>query len=226
MIFVARRHLLWMLTATALVGCEDRSADISGPSLALSRADAGHLAELRRIGEGCAVMSRDPSGVVRAIALSRNQLPFEMPAIRRDAGTGRGHGRIAHVVISERDAKPVSLSCWVPDNLTEQEIAHAVGSSHGERGTKEKWEGVLAKLEGAPELPDTTKRSPLSAAARAFMMEMLSDSTNSGTRPRGSMLTSLFRTQAVATMSPPPVRQDFESGCGWGWTSFYYAMDS
>jgi hypothetical protein len=85
--------------AAVSAACHDVPVDaISPASPALrstSQVEKGNkLAQLRAIGEGCAMIARDSIGVVRALPLSRDQLPFALPAIRRGESTNPGNGRI------------------------------------------------------------------------------------------------------------------------------------
>jgi len=87
--------------ASTLGGCHDVVVDATSPNSSLLSASQAlsesKLAKLREMGEGCAIIARDSVGPVRALALSRDQLPFALPPIVRGEGTNPGNGRIAHM---------------------------------------------------------------------------------------------------------------------------------
>lgn len=175
-----------------------------------------------------------------ALGLSRSQLPFTIPAIRRRQANSPPNGRVAHIAISEAGRSPVWLTCWVPDSFGEEQIAAAVGSSHDD----ETWRLLLSKVQNAPAFPAPNDRKPLSPDAREFAAEMLrQDSTLEGSTAVGLNGTirnlfapdpptvagpdrsSVWRPNPTVIASPLVPRQTWDDVCNWAWYSYIYSMN-
>jgi hypothetical protein len=244
------RGAFWLQVIVALAACREGPVALTvvsdSPALSRTVHDQNRLAQLREIGEGCAIIASDSIGVIRALPLPRNKLPFDIPAVVRGRENERGNGRIAHVAINETGERPIWLSCWVPNTLELGEIASAVGSSK----TDTRWQDVLLRLKHAAEFPPQEQRTALSPEAAEFAMELLSpDSANPRQlgsnssasvqlNPTGQSLNTWMSTskrsgrRSTATLPlpsgqlsvPTTPRYDWAGDCTWGWGAYVYTM--
>jgi hypothetical protein len=215
------RGIGWGLALSAAMACSERPTEIPATAAELPRldnqaSDQGQLAQLRKIGEGCAIAAPDSKGVLRAIPVPRGKLPFKLPAIHRDAKTGVGNGRVGGLTIHRPDGTPMTLTCWVPETLTLQELAAAVMASKKDN----QWNKIVAQLEDAPELPEPGQRT-LSDDARAFAAEMLGSEL---------MHKPKVKNGTTAVLVQGPTSPSFYDGWGCSSTSFtfvdyYYDYD-
>lgn len=126
--------------------------------------DPNKMAQLRRYSDGgCAATSMDASGQVHGFAIQRQNMPFKIDAIQRDARTGLGNGKRVQMVVSQPGAAPMTMYCWIPTTMTLDDLAsNALKTSKNGR-----WKSVLTRVKNGRSIPDASKRSPLSAGRRA-----------------------------------------------------------
>lgn len=158
-----------MLTLAACSARDDLAGPQVGPANRTAMPPLSHLDRLRQIGEGCAVAASDSQNAYHAVAVPSGELPFSLPRIKRGAPGSRGAGKIMRMVAHRRAGTPVVLTCWVPDTLTEQQLASAVHASLA----RPQWTALLNRVDRAPELPEPSRRPPVSAEALTFANEML-----------------------------------------------------
>jgi hypothetical protein len=203
----------YALLASVLVIAGSACFEATAPEIN-SRLNAAKLGNLREAGEGCALVVPDGSGY-RAVGFKREQLPFNMPVIVRNPKTGRGNGKLAQIGI-EQNGEKVFLSCWIPGNMSHEQLARSVAGSQQD----DRWRYMMDAVRRGPSLPDPEVRGPLSNEARAYALEMIeTDSVGSAPSPRsatGGPQSSTIPTAFFSTNS--------WEVCNWAWSSYVNAM--
>jgi hypothetical protein len=151
------------------VGSPDPS---SHPGANESALNPAKLAGLERYAEGgCAFSAPDAGGKNHGFAVQRKNLPFAVPAIRRDSITGRGNGHAVRMRVRRSHGSPVSIGCWLPNDFSSRELKSALESSRGAR-----WASILTTLPRSKVIPDPAARQPLSREVRTFGDSVLAPS--------------------------------------------------
>lgn len=175
------RRMSAIFALFSVLACNDRAIDFMEPDRAGSELDGRPLdpkrmAELRAIGEGCAVSATDGAGVRRGFAMPRGRLPFAVPAIDRDPATGLGNGIVRRIVVHREDG-PVTWSCWFPNTFTREQLAVALAESR----QSGQWTEIFAGLRDARELPEDFEGVISDPEAMQFEKEMLAGTSRSPT---------------------------------------------
>jgi len=163
-----------ILGGLASTSC-NKGGDLVAPKSEISRIDgralnAAKMAELRKFDEGgCGVSARDTLGIARGFAIARANLPFEVPAIKRDPLTGLADGQVVSLIMARMDGTPVLFSCWVPKTVSSSSLETALAKVNGGR-----LRVILAELSVSRPLPAAI--ASLSREALEFQFEMLSQS--------------------------------------------------
>jgi hypothetical protein len=146
-----------LLSATAAIvltlGCNDEPFAPFQDATTSYPYDRAQLAALTSHGEGCVVSTYNGDSVARGFVMARKDLPFHLPAIQRQPLTGLGNGYPRRIIV-QGQGKPIALECWLPSNLTAQQVGEAVRSSMSDG----RWTAIAASLEEARIIPARGER--------------------------------------------------------------------
>jgi hypothetical protein len=166
---VERRYMVIAACAVCLAVITSCKGDSTAPSVSSldgHSLNASIMDALRRTEQGCFFSISDPSGGRRILDLRGRNLPFTLPAIAIDPITNRGNGRAINTAVFSPDIpEPITVSCWIPGNLSFDSLTARLSSV--------RWKPLYVKLRRARLISRDVISRPLSREMQQYRFEML-----------------------------------------------------